>query len=383
MRVIKKSLDYLPVPFFTHFERTRLCQKTEMSSFDGSTVPISSVFDSCVYARFAVRRETLLRLRKEITDAYTVQSSGMNGDQHYEELKRKLNEYPMLVNAILKDDRYSIDDTVNSQEFSKRVFSSSLKDKELWFAMKQFHHGSESVIKCLRNPKTKNKIIQHSGNKLNTKSRPIPEFCETVGNVGEAIAARLLPRVIPGEWAPSGKLVWDEYTVFGVTPDYIKYAPGTVQNPFDGNPIGIAEVKSTALSEPRRGLRPKTAQRWMTLTRKSSQHKEFVKKRDSRKLQSLKWLSNETYNLVTTEVNSTISWKSVTIGDSPLSHERLDPKTGFLIGDLDSENMFATPLVGKTWCQTIGEMMSIAGLTSSPVIEGVIVFVNLSYDNRR
>ena len=354
-------------------------EDTFPSNVAGSTVtpPISSAFDSCVYARFVIHRDTLLQLRKEITAAYTALSSGMNGDQHYEELKRKLNEYPAVVNAILKNDRYSIDDTINSREFSKRVYTSSLADKDLWFTMKQFHHGSESVIKCLRNSSTKNKIIQHSGNKLNTKSRSIPECYETVGNVGETIAARLLPRVLPGEWAASGKLVWDEYTIFGVTPDYVKYAPGTIQNPFEGNPIGVAEVKSTALSRSRGGLRPKSAQRWIELTRKQPQQKEFVKKA-ARKLQSLKWLSNATYNLVTNEVNSTISWKSVTIGDSPLSHERLDPKTGFLIGDLDSKNMIATPLVGKTWCQTIGEMMTIAGLTSSPVVEGVIMLVNLT-----
>lgn len=348
----------------------------------GSTVPpISPAFDSCVFARFEICRYTLLRLRKEITAEYTALSSGADGAQHYEELKRKLNCHPAVVNAILKDDRYSIDDTIKPRDFSERAYTSSLENKDLWITLKQFHHGSENVIKCLRNPATRNRL---SGNGFKTKSRSIPEYYEVVGTVGEAIAGRLLPRVLPGEWAASGKLIWDEYPIFGVTPDYVKYAPGSVStDPFEGNPIGIAEVKSTVLKRPRGGLRPDTARRWIGLTRTPSQKAEFVKKSARRKPESLKWLSTAVYNLVMNEVNSTIEWKSVTLDGGeppPQSHERLDPRTGFVIGDLDSENMIATPLVGKTWCQTIGEMISIAGLTSSPVVEGVIAFVNLTDD---
>lgn len=348
--------------------------------------PISAAFDSAIYARFEISRQALLQLRHEVTSSYSQICYGTTGDQHYEELKRQLNNYPLLVNAIFRNEYFSIGTEITAREFARKAYTSSMLDKDLWFVMKQFHHGSESVLKCLRNVSTKNKILQHNGNRLNTKVNQIPEYCEMVGNVGETIAARLLPRIIPGQWEPAGKLVWDDYPIFGVTPDYIKYEIGSNPNPFDGNPIGVAEVKSTALVRSRESLngydlRPESVQRWIELTRKPAQQKEFVRY-SSKKLASLKWLKNETYDLITREVNDTIKWNSVTIcgDDDPKTHEWLDSRTNFLIGNLNANGIVATPLIGKTWCQTIGEMMTIAKLTTLPVVEGVIMFVNLNAD---
>ena len=343
---------------------------------------VSSDFDSCVYAKFEIRRDTLLAVKKDITDEYSRLTNKKVAKDHYEELKTNLNAYPWLVNAILKNGRYFIDDTINSREYSKRLYERSLSDRDLWFSIKQFHHGSESVIKCLRNPATRNKIIQNNGHRLAAKQPSrIPKLYEDVGDTGETLAGQILPRVIPGKWRAAGKLVWPDYTVFGVTPDYVKYELGTVSHPFEGNPIGISEVKSTRLKHSRDGLRPTSAQRWLLLTRKKGQKTEFTKK-TGKKVPTLDWLGDKKYKILTDEVNKTIVWKSVVPmrgkEPEPQPHETYDYETGFIIGNLSAGDIFATPIVGKTWCQTVVEMISIANLSTAPVIEGVIVFVNLS-----
>ena len=340
-------------------------------------------FDSCVYATFTIQTRTLLRLRQNVVSQYKKKFYPRGGDQ-FEILKNELNNFPHLVHAIMTD-RYELDDSVTSDEYAQRLYHSTLKDSDLWQSIKRFHVGSGNVIFCLRDSEKSNLYmpVQHAAMRCATlEINSCPFFSENMGIAGEFMAGQLLSRIQPGFWNSSGKMLWPEATEIGVTCDFIRYRDKNT-DPFKGRICGIVEVKTTQLNNSRFGCRPKSAQRWIELTRKATQRRELLTKRTNALTKvpcKFGWVNEQVYKNIVDDIHSSIEWRAV-VPANDLKYSTIESNEqvmdGIIFTSLTKENTTIKPLTSKIGRQLMSEMMTIATKTDEDKVEGVLMLINL------
>lgn len=298
----------------------------------------------------------------------------------YQLLLRAIQSDPSVASAFADMDPES----TPLIQFIYTLFDVTAYDKDVWSNLKKYFVGNQHVFQVITSSRDVARALLPTQYVASTKSilsaassaNQIPHVMERLGKSGEIYAVKLLnlKSSQPFYGAHSGKIVFIDLPIFGVTPDLLLLAkedssksyPCDVAAKLDDPSIrGVLEVKAHQVATTQLAATATSAEQWIRATRAKGQAGELTYKKKNYQFPRPNWIDEADFKVCCAAIRST-RWHM----DFPEDR------------DLDADSTCIKLFSGAIGRQLLAEMMAIVPhVQNCPLVTGKLVLINLFEDD--